>query len=167
MSRSAHPRPWPAASLATIVSAVVATASIAAEPPAPSAVEFDIGSVPQALTEQPGDVDQGKIIMSTNALGNCVACHQISAMPDVDFQGNVGPSLDGVAERYDEAHLRGLVIDAKRTFDGTIMPAFYKNEGYVRAGDGYTGKAAEGTIPPILDAQQVEDVVAYLLTLKW
>ncbi len=167
MSRPAHPRPWPVASLAVVVAIVAGMPSVAAGPPAPSAIEFDAGSVSQALTEQPGDVDRGKVVMSTNSLGNCVACHQVSAMPDVDFQGNVGPSLDGVADRYDEAHLRGMVMDAKRTFDGTIMPAFYKNEGYVRAGDGYTGKAAEGTIPPILDAQQVEDVVAYLLTLKW
>ena len=51
-------------------------------------------------------------------------------------------------------------------FDGTVMPAFYKTTGYIRPGNAYTGKAAEGELPPILDAQQVEDVLAYLLTLK-
>jgi sulfur-oxidizing protein SoxX len=52
------------------------------------------------------------------------------------------------------------------TFDGSFMPAFYKTEGFVRPGGGYTGKAPEGDLPPILTGQQIEDVVAYLLTLK-
>lgn len=151
---------------AAALAALAATPALAAEPPAPSAVEFDGGSVDRSLTGQPGNVETGKTIMSTNSLGNCVACHEISAMPDVDFQGNVGPSLDGVADRYDEAHLRGIVVNAKHTFEGTIMPAFYKNEGYIRPGAGYTGKAPDGPLTPVLDAQQVEDVVAYLLTLK-
>lgn len=162
MLRLAHLRLAGAAAAA----ALTVTPVLAAEPPAPSAVQFQDGAVAQSLTGQPGDAAAGKTIMSTNALGNCVACHQISAMPDVDFQGNVGPSLDGVADRYDEAHLRGLVANAKHTFPDTIMPAFYKNEGYIRPGDGYTGKAPEGPLSPILNAQQVEDVVAYLLTLK-
>lgn len=139
---------------------------LAAEAPAPSAVEYVDGSVAQSLTGQPGNADEGFKIMSTNALGNCVACHQVSAMKDVDFQGNIGPSLDGVAGRYDEAHLRGIVMDAKRTFEGSMMPSFYKTEGYNRPGAAYTGKAPEGDLPPILNAQQIEDVVAYLLTLK-
>lgn len=138
----------------------------AAEAPAPSAVQFADGAVAQSLTGQPGNVDEGFKIMSTNSLGNCVACHQVSAMDKVEFQGNIGPSLDGVADRYDEAHLRGIVIDAKKTFEGSMMPSFYKNEGYIRPGAAYTGKAPEGPLPPILNAQQVEDVVAYLLTLK-
>lgn len=84
----------------------------------------------------------------------------------MDFQGNIGPTLDGSAERYTEAQLRGIVIDAKKTFEGTMMPSFYKNEGYIRPGAAFTGKAPEGPLDPILTAQQVEDVVAYLLTLK-
>jgi L-cysteine S-thiosulfotransferase len=62
--------------------------------------------------------------------------------------------------------LRGIVANAKMTFDGSFMPAFYKTEGFVRPGGGYTGKAPEGDLPPILTGQQIEDVVAYLLTLK-
>ena len=65
-----------------------------------------------------------------------------------------------------EAELRGLLVDSKKAFDGTVMPAFYKPAGFIRPGDGYTGKAATDTFGPILTAQQVEDVVAYLLTLK-
>ncbi|WP_376780403.1 sulfur oxidation c-type cytochrome SoxX [Paracoccus jeotgali] len=162
MFRLALTRP---ACAAALVALAVAPA-LASDPPAPSDVVFDSGSVASSLTGQPGDVEEGKRIMSTNSLGNCVACHEISAMPEVDFQGNVGPSLDGVADRYDEAHLRGMVINAKQTFEGTVMPAFYKNEGFIRPGEGYTGKAPEGPLSPILAAQQIEDVLAYLLTLK-
>ncbi len=151
---------------ATALVAFATVPALADAPVDPSAVVFEDGSVAQSLTGTPGNAEQGKIIMSTNSLGNCVACHEVSAMPDVDFQGNVGPTLDGVAERYDEAHLRGMVINAKQTFEGTIMPAFYKTEGFIRPGDDYTGKAPDGPLPPILDATQIEDVVAYLLTLK-
>ncbi|KGJ22080.1 monoheme cytochrome C SoxX [Paracoccus sanguinis] len=140
--------------------------SLAAEAPAPSSVQYDHGSVAQSLTGTPGNVESGYKIMSTNSLGNCVACHEIPSMPEVDFQGNIGPSLGGAAERYDEAHLRGIVMDAKQTFPDSMMPSFYKTEGYVRPGAAYTGKAPEGALPPILDAQQIEDVVAYLMTLK-
>ena len=52
------------------------------------------------------------------------------------------------------------------TFDGTFMPAFYKVDGFIRPGDAYTGKAGTEPLPPILDAQQIEDVVAFLMTLK-
>jgi len=59
-----------------------------------------------------------------------------------------------------------LVVKPKMTFDGTVMPAFYKVDGFTRPGDAFTGKAAPADLPPLLSAQQVEDVVAYLMTLK-
>lgn len=134
---------------------------------APGDVNYAEGAVAQSLTGAPGDAAEGAKVMSNRALGNCVACHMVSAMPDVAFQGNVGPSLDGAAGRWDEAQLRGIVSNAKMTFDGTVMPAFYKNSGYIRPGEDYTGKAADpDKLQPILTAQQVEDVVAYLMTLK-
>lgn len=133
---------------------------------APTAVKFEEGAIAESLTGTPGDPVSGAKIMTTAALGNCVACHEIAAMPDVPFQGNIGPALDGAADRWTEAQLRGLVANAKHTFDGTFMPAFYKTETFVRPGNAYTGKAPEGDLPPILSAQQVEDVVAYLMTLK-
>jgi sulfur-oxidizing protein SoxX len=99
-------------------------------------------------------------------LGNCVACHTVGALPEVQFPGDIAPPLDGVADRWTEAELRGIVANAKMTFDGSFMPAFYKTEGFIRPGGGYTGRAPEGDLPPILTGQQIEDVVAYLLTLK-
>ncbi len=133
---------------------------------APAAVSYAEGAVAESLSGTAGDPAEGAKVMSNRGLGNCVACHVVSAMPDVAFQGNVGPALDGVADRWEEPQLRGILADAKMTFDGTIMPSFYKNEGYIRPGDGYTGKAAEGELTTLLTAQQIEDVVAYLMTLK-
>ena len=132
----------------------------------PHDVQFTEGAVAESLSGTPGDVEAGKKVVSTRSQGNCVACHVITALPEVAFQGNVGPALDGAADRWSEAQLRGIVANAKMTFDGTLMPAFYKVDGYIRPGDGYTAKAAPADLPPILTAQQIEDVVAYLLTLK-
>ena len=132
----------------------------------PADVGYDEGAVAQSLSGQPGDATAGAKIMTTAALGNCVACHVIGAMPAVEFPGNIAPPLDGAADRWSEAQLRGIVSNAKMTFEGSFMPAFYKSTGYIRPGDAYTGKAAQEPLPPILTAQQVEDVVAYLLTLK-
>lgn len=145
--------------------AVVAAGSVSAET-SPKDVVFEEGAVAASLTGVPGDATEGIKIMTTNALGNCVACHTVGALPDVPFPGNIGPALDGAASRWTEPQLRGIVANAKKTFDGTFMPAFYKTDGFIRPGNGFTGKAAEGDLAPILTAQQIEDVVAYLLTLK-
>lgn len=141
-------------------------ASVAADEIAPTSVSFVDGAVASSLTGQPGDAASGVVIATTAALGNCVACHMIGALPDVQFPGDIGPALDGAADRWTEAELRGIVANAKMTFDGTFMPAFYKTSGYIRPGAAYTGKAPTADLPPILSAQQVEDVVAFLLTLK-
>jgi L-cysteine S-thiosulfotransferase len=132
----------------------------------PSDVAFVEGAVETSLTGVVGDPEAGAKIASTRSQGNCVACHVITAMPKAAFQGNIAPPLDGVADRYSEAQLRGLIVNAKMTVEGTMMPAFYKTEGFIRPGADYTGKAPEGALPPILSAQQVEDVLSYILTLK-
>lgn len=132
----------------------------------PKDVVYDGGAIAQSLTGVPGNKDEGVRIITTNALGNCVACHTIGALPDVQFPGNIGPALDGAASRWSEAELRGIVANAKMTFDGTFMPAFFKTDGFIRPGDAFSGKAPEGELSPILTAQQIEDVVAFLLTLK-
>jgi L-cysteine S-thiosulfotransferase len=150
--------------LAAVVALSLATPALPET--APKDVVFDGGKVETSLTGAPGDPANGVKVMTTNALGNCVACHTIAALPDVQFPGDIAPPLDGVASRWSEAELRGIVTNAKMTFDGSFMPAFYKTEGFIRPGGGYTGKAPEGDLPPILTGQQIEDVVAYLLTLK-
>ncbi|MEZ5911441.1 MAG: sulfur oxidation c-type cytochrome SoxX [Paracoccaceae bacterium] len=151
--------------LGVCASALIASSALAET--APADVQYDSGAVAMSISDAAGNIDEGKKVMSTRSLGNCVACHAVSDMPDVAFQGNVGPALDGVGDRWSEAELRGIVSDAKMTFDGTIMPSFYKKSGYIRPGDAFTGKAAaEADLSTLLTAQQIEDVVAYLVTLK-
>ncbi|MBS0125338.1 sulfur oxidation c-type cytochrome SoxX [Thetidibacter halocola] len=152
--------------LTAITAAVALTAGVAfAETVAPDNVAFDeYGAVEVSLTGTPGNAENGAKVMTDRGLGNCVACHVVSAL-SADFQGEVGPSLDGVGGYRSEAELRGVLVNAKKMFDGTVMPAFYKVSGFIRPGDGYTGKAAT-EITPILSAQEIEDVVAFLMTLK-
>lgn len=134
---------------------------------APQDVAFgEYGSIEAPLSDTAGDPERGAEIYADKGSGNCVACHAISDRSDADFQGTIGPALDGAGDRWDEAQLRGIVADAKQTFPESMMPGFYKTSGYIRPGDAFTGEAGTEPLPPLLTAQQVEDVVAYLATLK-
>jgi sulfur-oxidizing protein SoxX len=147
--------------------ALSSTAAIADEVPPAEVVFGEYGEIAGSLTGQPGNPEEGVKIYASRAQGNCVACHTVSSLVDsVGFHGNVGPSLDGVADRRSEAELRGIVANAKNVYDGTIMPAFYKTSGYIRPGEAFTTKPATEPLPPLLTAQQIEDVVAFLMTLK-
>lgn len=132
---------------------------------APSDVSYVDGAVKVSLTGIVGDADNGRKIVGDKGMGNCVACHQVSDLSDVPFQGEIGPMLDGAGERWSQSELRGIVANAKMMFDESLMPSFYKTEGFIRPGNAYTGKAADDTLGPLLGAQQIEDVVAYLTTL--
>lgn len=139
--------------------------AVLAEAPAPSEVMFEDGSIAESLTGVAGNPEEGRKIMNKGA-GNCIACHMVSDLAELPFHGEVGPMLDGAGERWSEAELRGIVANAKIMFPETMMPSFYKTDGFVRPGNAFTGKAADGPLDPLLTAQQIEDVVAYLLTLK-
>ncbi|MFP7571895.1 sulfur oxidation c-type cytochrome SoxX [Marivita sp. S2033] len=154
----------------TGISAVIALSATAAiaNPVKPGEVEFtEYGAVETSLSGETGDAERGAKIMVDRGKGNCIACHAVTALNDAPFHGEVGPTLDGIAEYRTEEELRGLVANSKMTFEGTVMPAFYKTSGFIRPGDGYTGKAANmDELEPILSAQEIEDVVAFLMTLK-
>lgn len=145
--------------------ACIASTTVIADTVAPADVKFVDGAVEMSLTGQAGDVANGRKIMNKGA-GNCIACHVVTELEELAFQGDVGPPLDGVADRWSQAELRGIVSNAKVMFEGTRMPSFYKTEGFTRLGNAYTGKAHEGEVKPLLSAQEVEDVVVYLMTLK-
>lgn len=115
--------------------------------------------IPASLTGAPGDPASGKKIVINRKQGNCLACHVVSALSDQPFHGEVGPPLDGVADRWEEAQLRLIVADSKRVFEDTIMPGFHQTGGLNRVAKKFKGKT-------ILTAAQVEDVIAYLKTLK-
>lgn len=128
-------------------------------------VWVDDVAIPESLTGVAGDATAGIQVVTQRSQGNCVACHEVSSL-SAAFQGNVGPSLDGVGSRWNEAELRGILVDAKHMFPETRMPSFYRTEGFIRPGDEYTGRAANPeTFGPLLAAQQIEDTLAYLLTL--
>lgn len=154
--------------LSILTLAVTLTAGAAmAGPVAPADVAYtEDGAVEASLSGMAGNVENGSKVMTTKSLGNCVACHEISALSHAPFHGTVGPSLDGVADRWTEAELRGILTNSKLTYEGTVMPAYYVVDGFTRPGNGYTGKAAEGPLDPLLSAQQIEDVIAFLATLK-
>lgn len=149
------------------LAATLAAGAAHADVVAPKQVKYDdYGAVEMSLTGKPGNAENGAKVVGDKGIGNCVACHQVSALADVPFQGEIGPMLDGVADRWTEADIRGIVANAKKTYDGTMMPAYYKVDGFVRPGNAYTGKAADDSFGPLLSAEQIEDVVAFLMTLK-
>ena len=129
-------------------------------------VYSEYGEVEVSLSGSAGDPVAGEEIMVARGKGNCIACHQVTALQEHPFHGEAGPTLDGVGEYRTAAELRGIIANPKMTFEGTIMPAFYRTSGFIRPGDAFTGKAAEGALAPLLTAQEIEDVVAYLQTLK-
>jgi len=116
------------------------------------------GAINSSLTGSAGDAAKGKETAIHRKKGNCLACHQMP-IPEQQFHGEIGPSLVGVASRYSEGEIRARVVDPKLANPDTIMPAFHKWTGLLRVIDKFKGK-------PILSAEDVEDVVAYLMTLK-
>ena len=152
--------------LAAAAIALTAT-GVTAEIVKPQDVAYVDGAVATSLTGTPGNAENGAVIMNKGA-GNCIACHEVTALNHLPFHGEIGPMLDGVADRWSEAELRGIVANAKIMFEGSMMPSFYKTSGFTRLGDAYTGKAhPEGEVKPLLTAQEIEDVVAYLMPLKY
>ncbi|MGF1562402.1 MAG: sulfur oxidation c-type cytochrome SoxX [Geminicoccaceae bacterium] len=119
----------------------------------------DETSIPEPLTDTPGNPEAGRDWVIDRRLGNCLSCHAITALADEPYHGETGPTLDGVADRYNEAELRLQVVNSKVLNPNSLMPGFYRVEGLNQVKEEFEGK-------PILTAQQVEDVVAYLLTLK-
>lgn len=127
---------------------------------APDNVQIKDGEIAKSLTNQAGDPQAGKKWFVGRKLGNCLACHQNPDASDEPFHGEIGTVLSGVADRYSEAQLRAILVNSKAVFgDQTLMPAFYKKSGFNRVLKGFQDKT-------ILSAQQVEDVISYLKTLK-
>ncbi len=115
--------------------------------------------MPQPLTDAPGDAARGRAIVVNRQQGLCLLCHT-GPFADVREQGNLASNLGGAGSRWNAAQLRLRVADARRLDPQGLMPSLHvQREGLSRVGTAWQGK-------PVLDAQQVEDVVAYLQTLK-
>lgn len=144
----------------TFVAGAALASFATAETVAPADVQFDeYGAVAASLTGVAGDAANGRKVFMNRKKGNCLACHVNDDMSEQSFHGEVGPELNGVADRWETAELRGIVVNAKKMFDGTIMPAFYRDAGFNRTLKKFDGKA-------ILSAQEIEDLLAYISTLK-
>ena len=115
-------------------------------------------ALPDSLTGKPGDPARGRAIVTNRQVGLCLLCHS-GPFPEERQQGDLAPSLTGVGSRYTPGQLRLRIVDASRVNPQTIMPPYYRTEGLVRVAPVFLGKS-------ILDAEQVEDVVAFLATLK-
>nr|AFI78717.1 sulfur/thiosulfate oxidation protein SoxX [uncultured bacterium ws406H10] len=144
--------------VAGILAATVPHAS--AEVVMPDAVMIEDGAIAGSLTGSAGDAENGRKVFANRKQGNCLACHMNKDLSEQPFHGEVGPSLDGVAGRWEEAELRAILVNSKIALsEETIMPSFYRSKNGARTLEKFDGKT-------ILTAEQVEDVLAYLKTLK-
>ena len=115
-------------------------------------------ALPQPLTTVSGDAVRGRAIVANRQVGLCLLCHT-GPIPEERFQGNLAPDLAGAGKRWSAAQLRLRMVDARVLNPQTIMPPYYRTDGLNRVAPAWVGA-------PLLGAQQIEDVVAYLLTLK-
>jgi sulfur-oxidizing protein SoxX len=109
-------------------------------------------------TAEPGDAARGRAIVANRQLGLCLLCHT-APIPEERFQGNLAPDLAGAGARWSESQLRQRLVDARRFNPESIMPAYYRSTDLTRVGSAWRGKT-------IFSPQQLEDVVAYLVTLR-
>ncbi len=114
-------------------------------------------AIPESLTGERGDPVRGRAIVIKRE-STCLLCHS-GPFPEERFQGDLSPSLKGTGARWSEGELRLRMVDAARLNPATIMPSFYRVDGLTRVGPSWRGK-------PILTAEQIEDVVAFLAILR-
>jgi L-cysteine S-thiosulfotransferase len=114
-------------------------------------------AIPERLTAAPGDATRGHALVMERS-STCILCHS-GPFPELRFQGDLAPDLTGSGSRWSEGQLRLRLVDASHLNAATIMPSYYRVEGLDRVGPSWRGK-------PILSAEQIEDIVAYLVTLR-
>jgi sulfur-oxidizing protein SoxX len=138
-----------------LAAAALAPGAVGAQALRPYVVSGD--AIAESLTGMPGDATRGRALMLERT-STCILCHS-GPFPEAKFQGDLAPSLAGAGHRRSEGQLRLRLVDASRLNPGTIMPSYYRVKGLVRVNQAWRGK-------PILSAEQIEDMVAYLMTLR-
>jgi sulfur-oxidizing protein SoxX len=116
------------------------------------------GVIVQSLTDVPGDPVRGRAIVTSRQTGLCLLCHS-GPFPEERFQGNLAPELASSVGRYSAAQLRARIVDASYFNANTIMPAYFRTNHLHRVASKFAGQT-------ILNGQEIEDVVAFLLTLN-
>ena len=115
-------------------------------------------AIPASLTGVPGDPVRGKAIVVSRQTGLCLLCHA-APLPEEKFQGTIGPDLKGAGLRNTEGQLRLRIVDSRIFNPDTIMPSYYRQDGLEKIAPAFRGKT-------VLTAEQIEDVVAFLKTLR-
>jgi sulfur-oxidizing protein SoxX len=151
--------PHGAFACATVLAALVAGVGAHAQAPQELRPYIVVGdAIPESLTGARGDAERGRGIVVNRQVGLCLLCHS-GPFPEERFQGTLAPDLKGTGARWSEGQLRLRIVDASRLNPDTIMPPYYRIEGLIRVAPAFQGKT-------ILTAEQIEDVVAYLATLR-
>ena len=145
----------PARAVALVVCAIWAIPAVG-EALRPFTVVGD--AIPGSLTGTKGDPARGRVIVTNRQVGLCLLCHS-GPFPEERLQGNMAPDLSGAGARWSEGQLRLRIVDASRLNPDTIMPPYYRVDGLHRVAPAFRGK-------PVLSAEQIEDVVAFLATLR-
>ena len=141
-----------AAALAVVVGAHVGDSAAA------GAYEVVGDAILASLTGKRGDAERGRAIVLNRQVGLCLLCHS-GPFPEERFQGTIAPDLKGAGTRWSEGQIRLRIVDPGRLNAGTIMPAYYRTETLTRVAPAFQGKT-------VLSAEQIEDVVAFLATLR-
>ena len=115
-------------------------------------------SIVNPLTSSPGDVSRGRAIVASRQVGLCLLCHS-GPFPEERFQGNLAPDLSASVRHSTSAQLRARLVDPSRFNSMSIMPAYYRTTGLNRVAPKFVDQT-------ILTAQEIEDVVAFLLSLQ-
>ncbi|MBW5436786.1 sulfur oxidation c-type cytochrome SoxX [Bradyrhizobium canariense] len=139
--------------------AALIAASVAGAANADELVPYNIVSdgIAESLTGAPGDAARGRALVLARTT-TCILCHS-GPFPETRFQGDLAPDLSGAGNRWTVSQLRLRLVDAARFNPETIMPSYYRTDHLVRVGRNFAGK-------PILSAAEIEDIVAFLATLR-
>lgn len=138
--------------------ALAISALLALPIPSQAQIIWDGDAIPSSLSGQPGDPIKGRTIVTSRQTGLCILCHA-GPFPEERFQGNLAPDLKLSVTNLSAAQLRARLVDPSKTNTNTIMPAYFRIDHLQRVAPPFAGKT-------VLSAQEIEDVIAYLLTIK-
>jgi sulfur-oxidizing protein SoxX len=138
--------------------ALAISALLALPIPSQAQIIWDGDAIPSSLSGQSGDPIKGRTIVTSRQTGLCILCHA-GPFPEERFQGNLAPDLKLSVTNLSAAQLRARLVDPSKTNTNTIMPAYFRIDHLQRVAPPFAGKT-------VLSAQEIEDVIAYLLTIK-